>query len=38
MTDQSSQAYTASITITIGFDAQHRASVKSVSKLKTRVE
>jgi hypothetical protein len=36
MTDQSSQAYTASITI--GFDAQHRASVKSVSKLKTRVE
>ncbi|MEP6955967.1 MAG: hypothetical protein ABI883_04020 [Chthoniobacterales bacterium] len=35
---ESSRTYTATITITIGFDAQQHASVKSVSKSKTHVE
>jgi hypothetical protein len=38
MARESSRSYTGSMTITIAFDAQHRASVKSVSKSKTRVE
>ena len=38
MARESSRTYTGSITITIGFDAQQRASVKSVTKSKTRVE
>jgi hypothetical protein len=38
MAHESSRTYTASMTITIGFDAQHHASVKAASKSKTRVE
>lgn len=38
MARESSRTYTATGTITIGFDAQYHASVKSVSKSSTRVE
>lgn len=38
MARESSRTYTATLTITIRFDAQHHASVKSVLKSTTRVE
>jgi hypothetical protein len=38
MARESSRSYTGTVTFTIGFDAQQRASVKTVSKSKTRVE
>ena len=38
MARESSRTYTGTVTITISFDAQNKASVKSVSKSKTRVE
>ena len=38
MARESGRTYTATITIIIGFDAQHHPSVKSVSKSKTTVD
>jgi hypothetical protein len=38
MAHESGRTYTASVTITIGFDAQRHASVKSVSKTRTRID
>jgi len=35
---ESGRTYTATITITIGFDAQHHALVRSASKSKTKVD
>jgi hypothetical protein len=38
MARESGRTYTATITITIHFDKQHHASVKSVSKSKTKID